>query len=190
MTVTGAGQDGISLILKALDFAAVKHRDQRRKDAEASPYINHPIALANVLVSEGGVPEPLVIAAALLHDTLEDTQTTPAELRGAFGEAITRVVEEVTDDKNLLKAERKRLQIEHAATISREAKLVKLADKLCNLRDVAQRPPQGWSLERRREYFDWAKRVVDRLRGIHPKLESIFDAAYERRPRLRPKRKA
>jgi guanosine-3',5'-bis(diphosphate) 3'-pyrophosphohydrolase len=182
MSGAGAGQDGLSLILKALDFAAVKHRDQRRKDAQASPYINHPIALANVLVSEGGVPEPVVIAAALLHDTLEDTQTTSAELRGAFGEAITRVVEEVTDDKNLLKAERKRLQIEHAATISREAKLVKLADKICNVRDMANHPPAKWDLARRREYFEWAKAVVDRMRGVHPALERKFDEAYALKP--------
>ena len=145
----------LSLILKALDFAAFKHRDQRRKDAQASPYINHPIALANVLVGEGGVSEPVVIAAALLHDTLEDTQTTAGELRAAFGDAITRVVEEVTDDKSLLKAERKRLQVEHAATISREAKLVKLADKICNVRDMAHHPPAKWDLARRREYFEW-----------------------------------
>ena len=173
---------GMALILKALDFAAVKHRDQRRKDAQASPYINHPISLANVLVGEGGVSEPVVIAAALLHDTLEDTQTTVAELRAAFGDTITRVVEEVTDDKSLLKAERKRLQIEHAATISREAKLVKLADKICNVRDVASHPPARWDLARRREYFEWAKAVVDRMRGIHPALERRFDEAYALKP--------
>jgi guanosine-3',5'-bis(diphosphate) 3'-pyrophosphohydrolase len=182
MTGAGAGQDGIALILKALDFAALKHRDQRRKDAQASPYINHPIALANVLVGEGGVSEPVVIAAALLHDTLEDTQTTTAELRGAFGEAITGVVEEVTDDKNLLKAERKRLQIEHATSISREAKLVKLADKICNVRDMANHPPAKWDLARRREYFEWAKAVVDRMRGVHPALERKFDEAYALKP--------
>jgi guanosine-3',5'-bis(diphosphate) 3'-pyrophosphohydrolase len=183
--VTGhasAGEAGLSLILKALDFAALKHRDQRRKDAQASPYINHPIALANVLVGEGGVAEPVVIAAALLHDTLEDTQTTAGELRAAFGDAITHVVEEVTDDNSLLKAERKRLQVEHAATISREAKLVKLADKICNVRDMANQPPAKWDLTRRREYFDWAKAVVDRMRGIHPGLERKFDEAYALKP--------
>ena len=176
------GKDGLSLILKALDFAALKHRDQRRKDALASPYINHPIALANVLVHEGGVAEPVVLAAALLHDTLEDTQTTAGELRAAFGDVITRVVEEVTDDKSLLKAERKRLQIEHAAAISREAKLVKLADKICNVRDVANHPPAKWDLARRREYFEWAKAVVDRMRGVHPELERRFDEAYALKP--------
>jgi guanosine-3',5'-bis(diphosphate) 3'-pyrophosphohydrolase len=177
-----AAGECLPLILKALDFAAFKHRDQRRKDAQASPYINHPIALASVLVGEGGVSEPVVLAAALLHDTLEDTQTTAGELRAAFGDAITRVVEEVTDDKSLLKAERKRLQVEHAASISREAKLVKLADKICNVRDMANHPPAKWDLTRRREYFEWAKAVVDRMRGIHPALERKFDEAYALKP--------
>ncbi len=172
----------LPVVLKALAFAADKHRDQRRKDALASPYINHPIALANVLVREGEVTDADVLAAALLHDTVEDTQTTPAELRAAFGPAIAAIVEEVTDDKSLPKAERKRLQVEHAATMSAQAKLVKLADKICNLRDMADQPPSKWDLARRREYFEWAKAVIDRLRGAHPKLEALFDAAYARRP--------
>jgi guanosine-3',5'-bis(diphosphate) 3'-pyrophosphohydrolase len=173
---------GLALLLRALAFAAHKHRDQRRKDAEASPYINHPIALAEVLAEEGGVADIAVLAAALLHDTIEDTATTAEELRAAFGAHIAGVVVEVSDDKTLEKAERKRLQIEHAAGLSRDAKLVKLADKICNLRDVAERPPAKWDLARRREYFDWAKRVVDRLRGTHPRLEAAFDAAYLKRP--------
>ena len=177
-----AAAKGLPLIVRALEFAAHKHRDQRRKDAQASPYINHPIALANVLVSEGGVDDPVVLSAALLHDTVEDTQTTTAELRAAFGDKIAGIVEEVTDDKNLVKAERKRLQIEHAAHISREAKLVKLADKICNVRDVANHPPAKWDLARRREYFEWAKAVVDQLRGIHPDLERKFDEAYALKP--------
>jgi guanosine-3',5'-bis(diphosphate) 3'-pyrophosphohydrolase len=172
----------LAIVLEALGFAAHKHRDQRRKDASASPYINHPIALANVLVREGAVSDPDVVAAALLHDTLEDTQTTLGELRAAFGERVARIVEEVTDDKSLPKAERKRLQIERAAALSREAQLVKLADKICNLRDMADHPPTSWDLARRREYFDWAKAVIDRVRGAHPGLEAAFDAAYARRP--------
>src|SRR5262245_41176415 len=172
----------LALLLKALAFAANKHRDQRRKDAEASPYINHPIALADVLVNEGGVTDFEVLCAALLHDTVEDTATSHEELVNAFGSRIARIVAEVTDDKNLPKAERKQLQIEHAASLSAEAKLVKLADKICNLRDVAERPPAKWDLQRRREYFDWAKRVVDGLRGVHPRLEAAFDAAFAKRP--------
>jgi guanosine-3',5'-bis(diphosphate) 3'-pyrophosphohydrolase len=169
-------------ILKAAAFAAHKHRDQRRKDAAASPYINHPIALANILANEGGILDAVVIVAALLHDTLEDTETTPEELQELFGAEVASVVVEVTDDKTLPKAERKQLQIEHAAHISQRAKLVKLADKIANIRDVADAPPADWPLERRREYFDWAKQVVDALGDISPPLRLAFDAAYARRP--------
>jgi guanosine-3',5'-bis(diphosphate) 3'-pyrophosphohydrolase len=174
-------EDAVGLVLNAVSFAAEKHRRQRRKDAEASPYINHPIALTRVL-RENGIQDPIVLCAALLHDTIEDTATTAEELRSAFGEDITRIVLEVTDDKSLAKAERKRRQVEHAAEISERAKLVKLADKICNLRDVAHSPPADWPIARRQEYFDWAKQVVDRLRGVHPRLEQAFDAAYAARP--------
>lgn len=172
----------LARILKALEFAAWKHRDQRRKDAGQSPYINHPISLANVLLQEGGVAEPDVLVAAILHDTLEDTDTDAGELERAFGPRVCAIVAEVSDDKALPKAERKRLQVEHAAAASREARLVKLADKICNLRDLHEHPPAKWTLARRQEYFDWAKAVVDRLRGVHPGLERVFDAAYSRRP--------
>jgi len=174
----------LTLLLKALAFAAHKHRDQRRKDRAASPYINHPIALANVLVREGRISDIDVLCAALLHDTVEDTATTPMELRKAFGAKIARIVAEVTDDKSLSKAKRKSLQVQHARHISPEAKLVKLADKICNVRDVARRPPATWDKTRQREYFDWAKRVTDRMRGTNSRLEAAFDAAYARRPRL------
>jgi guanosine-3',5'-bis(diphosphate) 3'-pyrophosphohydrolase len=166
------------LILRAVAFAAHKHRDQRRKDKDASPYINHPIQLATVLWEEGGVRDAEVIAAALLHDTLEDTETTWQELRGIFGEAIADVVLEVTDTKWIKKALRKRLQVARAAHSSENAKLVKLADKICNLRDIAAHPPAGWPLDRKRQYFEWAKEVVDQLRGTHPELERRFDEVY------------
>ena len=175
-------EQSIHKILEALQFAAHKHRDQRRKDIEASPYINHPIALANVLWREAAVHEADVICAALLHDTVEDTNTTKEELAERFGKKVAAIVMEVTDDKTLRKPERKRLQIEHAAHISRKAKLVKLADKISNLRDVAASPPREWPLKRRRKYFDWAKQVVDRMRGVHPVLERLFDEAYQGRP--------
>lgn len=172
----------LSLFVRALAFAADKHRDQRRKDLQASPYINHPIELADVLCNEGDVKEWVVLCAAVLHDTIEDTETTVEELRECFGEEIALVVNEVTDDQALPKAERKRLQVERAASSSDNAKLVKLADKICNLRDLDSAPPAGWGLERKREYFDWAKAVVDQLRGIHSELEALFDQAYARRP--------
>ena len=166
-------------LIRAIAFAADKHRKQRRKDADASPYINHPIALASVLSAEGGIEDQRVLIAAILHDTIEDTDTSYDELVQWFGEEIARIVAEVTDDKSLPKAERKRLQIEHAAHISHEAKLVKLADKICNLRDILATPPADWTEERKREYFDWAKRVVDEMRGAHAELECIFDETYK-----------
>jgi guanosine-3',5'-bis(diphosphate) 3'-pyrophosphohydrolase len=169
-------------LVAALAFAADKHRNQRRKDAESSPYINHPIELAKILTSEGGVEDMQVLCAAVLHDTIEDTQTSYDELAKAFGREVADVVLEVTDDKSLPKAERKQLQIDHAPQLSRAAKLVKLADKIANLRDVSDHPPAKWPLERKREYFDWAKQVVDGMRGTHPGLEAAFDAAYTRKP--------
>jgi guanosine-3',5'-bis(diphosphate) 3'-pyrophosphohydrolase len=168
--------DDVGLLLKAVAFAAEKHKNQRRKDANATPYINHPIALAKVLKEEGDIDDIAVLAAAILHDTIEDTETTADELRARFGDEITGIVLEVTDDKSLPKAERKRLQIEHAAHASPKAKLVKLADKICNLRDIASSPPADWSAERKLEYFEWAGDVVSRIRGINPSLEKTATA--------------
>ena len=174
--------DEWGLVLSALAFAAHKHRDQRRKDSDASPYINHPIALANVLWHEGEVREPAVLAAALLHDTLEDTETTHQELRGIFGVEIADIVAEVTDTKWLPTGLRKRLQVTKAASSSNGARLVKLADKICNLRDMIASPPAGWPLARKREYFDWARSVIDNVRGTNAKLERRFDQICEQRP--------
>jgi guanosine-3',5'-bis(diphosphate) 3'-pyrophosphohydrolase len=170
------------IVLKAAEFAALKHRDQRRKDANASPYINHPISLARILHEEGDVIDPLVLAAALLHDTIEDTDTTYQELRGQFGSKIADMVEEVSDVGWLKKRSRKRLQIAKALQLSHGARLVKLADKIANLRDVIGSPPADWSLERKREYFDWTKEIVDRIRGTNARLERRFDALYRKRP--------
>jgi GTP diphosphokinase / guanosine-3',5'-bis(diphosphate) 3'-diphosphatase len=170
-----------SLVLKAAAFAARKHRDQRRKDADGSPYINHPLALAEVLSSEGKVTDPVVLAAALLHDTLEDTETTVEELTGAFGRRVAAIVEEVTDTKWLKKGTRKRLQVSRAGRSSSAAKLVKLADKICNLRDILASPPAEGSIERQRECFDCAKSVIDRVRGANGRLEKRFDQLYRMR---------
>lgn len=164
-------------LLKALHFAADKHRDQRRKDIDASPYINHPIEVAELLTRIGGIDDIITLQAAILHDTLEDTNTTAAELEEAFGAEVRRVVEEVTDDTSLEKVERKRLQIEHAPHISHRAKLVKLADKIANVRAVVETPPAKWPIERRREYLDWTERVVAGLRGSNAELEKLYDAA-------------
>jgi guanosine-3',5'-bis(diphosphate) 3'-pyrophosphohydrolase len=172
----------VNNLIRALAFAADKHRNQRRKDADASPYINHPIGLANVLANEAGIEDERVLVAAILHDTVEDTETTEQELVRLFGQEVADIVAEVTDDKSLPKAERKRLQVEHAPALSRRAKLVKISDKIANLRDVASSPPATWALERKQEYFDWAKAVVDGVRGVHPELERIFDEAYRQKP--------
>lgn len=169
-------------VLRALSFAARKHRHQRRKDREASPYINHPIDVADILVNEAGVRDVVTVVAAVLHDTVEDTDTRPEELVEAFGAEVAAVVAEVTDDKSRPKAERKRLQEEHAPHASPRAQQVKLADKIANLRDIARSPPASWDLERRRAYFDWAKRVVDGVRARHVELAAIFDEAYGARP--------
>lgn len=174
--------ESLPLFVRALEFASRKHSTQRRKDAYASPYINHPIALVSILAVEAGVDDPDVLCAALLHDTIEDTNTTRDELSGQFGSAIAEIVVEVTDDKTLRSEVRKQLQIEHAHALSRAAGLVKFADKIANLRDVADCPPPDWTLERQQEYFDWAKAVVDGILDAPPRLQELFNAAYARRP--------
>jgi GTP diphosphokinase / guanosine-3',5'-bis(diphosphate) 3'-diphosphatase len=168
-------------VLRAAAFAADKHREGRRKDEEASPYINHPINAAYILV-RAGIEDPAVLAGALLHDTVEDTNTTVDELEVVFGYEIANIVAECTDDKSLPKLARKQAQIDHAAKLSHKARLVKLADKIANVNDINGAPPAGWSIERKREYFDWAKQVVDRMRGTHAGLEELFDAEYRKRP--------
>lgn len=169
-----------ALLLEAAHFAADRHRDQRRKDSGATPYINHPLAVA-ALLAENGVADIEVLAAALLHDTVEDTETSIEEIRKRFGESIAGIVAEVTDDKSLPKDERKRLQVAHAPHKSPGARLVKIADKTCNLRDIAASPPD-WPVERKREYFDWAAAVVGEMRGANTSLEAAFDAAHAQRP--------
>jgi guanosine-3',5'-bis(diphosphate) 3'-pyrophosphohydrolase len=170
----------LPLILQAACFAAERHRTQLRKGAESTPYINHPLEVARILVDEGGVTDPEVIAAALLHDTIEDTETTPDELRARFGERVTDLVLELTDDKALPKETRKLLQIRHAPHKSAGAALVKLADKIANVRDIVDRPPAHWALGRRVEYLGWARRVVESLPAANPLLEACFEHEFRR----------
>jgi guanosine-3',5'-bis(diphosphate) 3'-pyrophosphohydrolase len=165
-------------LLHALRFAAWKHRDQRRKDPDASPYVNHPIDVAELLARVGRVGDVAILQAAILHDTIEDTGTSPEELEREFGPEVRRLVEAVTDDKRLQKAERKRLQIEHAPALCNASKQIKLADKICNVRDVTHRPPSDWSPERRAEYLAWSRRVAQGCRGVNPALDREFDAAH------------
>ena len=170
-----AGLDVVAPLLAAIRLAAEKHRDQKRKGTNASPYINHPIEVAELLARIGGVRDVEVLAAAILHDTIEDTETTPEELERAFGARVRGLVAEVTDDKKLPKAERKQLQRDHAPHLSREAKQIKLGDKIANVREIGANPPGDWPLERRREYIEWARSVVDGCRGANAALERHFD---------------
>lgn len=170
--------NNIVCFLKCANFAAEKHRDQRRKDRHQTPYINHPLGVANILASEGHVFDLIVLMAAFLHDTVEDTDTNFEEIETNFGIEVRKIVEEVTDDKSLPKLERKRLQIEHAKTVSFNAKLVKLADKLYNLRDMKKSTPEGWTADRCEEYFIWSLKVVNNLRGTNVQLEAALDDIF------------
>ncbi len=162
-----------ALLFEALAFAADKHRDQRRKGREASPYINHPIAVARLLAAHG-VTDITTLQGAVLHDTLEDTETSPRELAAAFGPAVRDLVLEVTDEKALARLERKERQVRGAPTLSDAAKLIRIADKIANVRDVTHHPPD-WSLERRLDYLDWTERVVNGCRGVCSPLERLYD---------------
>lgn len=164
-------------LLIALRFSAEKHRDQRRKDHAASPYINHPIEVATLLATIGQVTDMTTLIGAVLHDTIEDTETTADEIEELFGVEVREVVEEVTDDKLLPRWERKRQQVLTAPDASRRAKLIKLADKTANVRDVAHRPPAHWTLQKRRDYLEWTAHVVAGCRGVNEALERAYDAA-------------
>ena len=165
----------IGKIMKAASFAAGKHKEQKRKGSDGEPYINHPLEVASLLANVGGVEDTDIIAAAMLHDTVEDSGVSFEEIAKEFGQAVAEYVREVTDDKSLPKAERKRLQVEHAPHLSHGAKQIKLADKISNIRDISENPPENWDLQRRREYVEWGEDVVAGLRGANPELEARFD---------------
>jgi len=168
----------IVAVARALDFAARKHSDQRRKGQAKEPYVNHLAEVARLVAEATEGRDTVAVLAALLHDTIEDTATTREELEREFGPEVAAVVAEVTDDKSLPKAERKRLQVETAPHKSTRAKLIKIADKTSNLRTIAASPPTDWELKRQREYFEWATRVVDGCRGVNASLERVFDEAH------------
>jgi GTP diphosphokinase / guanosine-3',5'-bis(diphosphate) 3'-diphosphatase len=168
------------LVFKALQFAARRHTHHRRKGGKDIPYINHPIDVATLLATVGGVTDPEILAAALLHDTVEDTDATHEDIVREFGEVVAGLVAEVTDDPDVSSAERKRRQEAEAPFKSPRAKMIRLADKACNVHDITHTPPESWSLERRREYFAWAARVVDALGMVHPALEAEFAQRIER----------
>lgn len=168
-------------LFAALRFAARKHSGQRRKDSDAAPYINHPIAVTEILARVGGVTNLTMLQAAILHDTLEDTETTAQELDEHFGTEVRLLVQELTDDKSLPKQERKRLQVKYARHLSAAAKQVKLADKISNVGDISPTQPADWPLQRKVEYLDWAERVVAGCRGSNAELEHHFYAILQER---------
>jgi len=165
----------LAKLLQAASFSARKHRYQKRKGNDGEPYINHPLEVANLLANVGRVEDFDVLIAAVLHDTVEDTETTEEEITELFGATVGGYVMEVTDDKTLAKEERKRKQIEHAPHLSAGAKQIKLGDKISNITDVMNNPPDGWSKERRLEYVVWGENVVAGLRGVNKDLEAHFD---------------
>jgi len=174
--------DDISLILRSLDFAASRHRTQLRKGEDKTPYINHPIQVANLLANDAGEKDAMLLAAAILHDVIEDTVKSVEErsdladqISQIFGEKVLSITLEVTDDKTLDKKERKHLQVINAKNKSDSAKKLKIADKIMNIRDITSNPPADWTLERILAYFDWSEEVVAGLRGVNKRLEKLFD---------------
>ena len=164
--------------LKALRTASIAHKFQMRKDGQ-TPFINHPIQVAELISSVGGIQDEVILSAAVLHDIIEDTPTSYEEVKNVFGKIIADIVMECSDDKSLPKAERKRLQIVNVSKKSYAAKIVKLADKIANMNDIIINPPIDWDKERKLAYFEWAKQVVDAgLRGGNPSLEAMFDDVY------------
>lgn len=169
-------------LLRAALFAARKHTHQRRKDQDRSPYINHPLAVAAILSAEAGITDLATLQAALLHDTVEDTATTLEELATVFSPEIASLVAEMTDDKKLPSDRRKALQIEHAPELSAKASVVKIADKIANLRDIAVSIPRGWTRQRCRTYFEWAQAVVAQIPYRPAALLALFEEVIVRKP--------
>lgn len=177
---------------EALDFAATKHVHQRRKGELSEPYVNHVIEVARLIAVATEGNDPNLVIAALLHDTMEDQGVGYEELCERFGDDVANLVREVTDDMSIPKPERKLLQQRNASLQSPRAKMLRIADKTSNLHSLLNSPPKHWDMARKREYFEWARRVIDGCRGVNAKLEAVFDAAYQQRGDLeqRPSRKA
>jgi guanosine-3',5'-bis(diphosphate) 3'-pyrophosphohydrolase len=160
----------VHAMLDAVQFAANKHSLQLRKDLAQTSYMIHPLSVTHHLITVGGVRDPDIIIAGLLHDTLEDTMTHYEEIANLFGKRAADFVQEVTDDKTLPKEERKRLQIMHAPLKSAGAAQIKLADKWDNLTDLLKSHPIGWPEQRIQAYFEWAKKVIEALPWVNAAL--------------------
>ncbi len=169
------GAAGIVLVARALDFAAEHHTHQRRKGPASEPYVNHLSEVARLVAIGTGGRDPALVAAALLHDVIEDQEVSHATLVAEFGQDVADLVAEVTDDKSLRKDDRKRLQVELAARRSARARTLILADKTANLRSLVDGAPTDWPQWRIREYLAWAREVVGNIRGTNGVLERQFD---------------
>lgn len=167
-------------ILAAAHFAAEHHTGQKRKGEAGEPYINHLIEVAELVAASSDTLDINLVMAAFLHDTVEDTDVTREQLEQRFGDDVASLVMEVTDDKSLPKEKRKALQVENAHKKSPRAQTLKLADKISNLRALLSSPPANWSVERKRQYFDWARDVISRLTDPNPQLKAEFDRTYAR----------
>lgn len=171
--------EDLSLVLRAAFFSGEKHKKQRRRDAEETPYINHPLEVAYILLDEGGVTDAATLAAALLHDTLEDTDTTREELAMVFGHEVSNLVVELTDLESVLPEHKKKRELERAHNLSEKAKRVKLADKTANIRDLATMPPKTWDIQRQIDYFDFAMKIAEATASASPALEKVFMRDYK-----------
>ncbi len=165
-----------SLVIQASVYAAEKHKYQRRKGFNQVPYINHPLKVALTLC-ECDETEENILIAAILHDVIEDTDASYEEITREFNKEIADLVIEVTDDKELPYAIRKELQVKGAPSLSEGAKKIKIADKICNIRDIVNYP-LDWSTERKLSYLEWAQQVVSGCRNVNHKLGEMFDNAF------------
>ncbi len=170
-----SGGFGARRFLDALNFAALRHSNQRRKGRAGAPYVNHLIEVAHILANHG-VDDLDLLCAALLHDAVEDAGVTAAEIRSRFGERVMHLVLAVTDNDSDPLWQRKLHQIERAPTLSPEAQNLRIADKISNLRGILTSPPENWSIERKLAYFGWADKVVD---GCSDGLLSLREAFFE-----------
>ncbi|MFC0220732.1 HD domain-containing protein [Pseudochelatococcus lubricantis] len=162
-------------LTRALVYAAEAHANQRRKGAAQEPYINHLIEVLDLVARATGGEDGELLIAALLHDVVEDTPISAEELAAAFGARVARIVIENSDDMTLPKDERRRQRIAAMAHKSPEARIVKTADVISNLRAIAVSPPAGWAMDRRLGYLEGCRQLIDAGRGANAVIETLFD---------------
>ena len=170
----------VLLLARAFAFAAEHHAGQTRKGEAAVPYVNHVADVARRVAEATGGSDARLVAAALLHDIVEDTRATEEDIRVGFGDDVADLVMEVTDDESLPEDARRQAQVDHAPHLSGRAKRLKLADKASNLTEIVESPPRGWSAERKHDYAGWAERVLAGLRGVDPEMERTLEHAIAR----------